>query len=270
MVSNSPTSFDGAIVMGGLLEGKVAAITGGARGIGLATASLFLEEGASVVISDVLDEEGKAAAASLAAGGRSISYQRCDVTRISDIDKLIAYVVEEYGRLDCAVNNAGWEGQIASIAEYDSASFERISAINLAGVFYSMQIEIRQMLLQKSGGAIVNLSSLAGLVGFANLGPYVMTKHGVNGLTKAAAVEYSKAGIRTNSVCPGCIQTEMIDNLAAGSGIGNAEDVLGPMHPIGRQGRPEEVAEMIAWLCSDRASNVTGAVLTVDGGYTCQ
>jgi NAD(P)-dependent dehydrogenase (short-subunit alcohol dehydrogenase family) len=223
-----------------------------------------------VVISDVLDDAGQAAVASLAEDGRPIAYLHCDVTRIGYIEQMVAFAVERFGRLDCAVNNAGWESAISSIADYDHASFERTTAINLAGVFYSVQVEIRHMLARGGGGAMVNLSSLAGLVGFANLGPYVMTKHGANGLTKAAAVEYSKVGIRTNSVCPGCIQTAMIDGPAAGSGIGNTQEVLGPMHPIGRQGRPGEVAEMIAWQCSDRASNVTGAVLAVDGGYTCQ
>ncbi|MEO1200885.1 MAG: glucose 1-dehydrogenase [Pseudomonadota bacterium] len=256
--------------MSGMVDGKVALITGAARGIGLETTKLFLAEGASVLMTDVLDDIGEEACAALQKDGHPVSYMRCDVSKAADVAAAVQAAVDRYGSLDCAVNNAGIEGQIAFLKDYDADQFSRVVDINLRGVFNGLQAEIRQMLAQGTGGAIVNLSSLAGVVGFANLGPYVMSKHGVNGLTKTAAIEHSKDGIRTNSVCPGCIQTDMIDALAAGSGLASAEEALGPLHPLGRQGRPNEVAEAILWLCSDRASNVTGSIVTVDGGYTSQ
>lgn len=256
--------------MPGMVNGKIALVTGAARGIGLECTRLFLEEGAKVVMADVRDELGEMTCAGLREEGFDVAYVHCDVTVADEVHAAVVSTVNLYGSLDCAVNNAGVEGQIASLSEYCSDRFDEIVAVNLKGVFNGLQAQIRQMLTQDGGGAIANLSSLAGVVGFANLGPYVMTKHGVNGLTKTAAIEYSKAGIRTNSVCPGCIQTDMIDALAAGSGLASAEEALGPLHPLGRQGRPKEVAEAIVWLCSDRASNVTGSIMTVDGGFTSQ
>lgn len=254
----------------GLVDEIVALVTGASRGIGLETARLFATAGAKVVLADVQDYMCKSAADTICTEGFDAAYTRCDFAKTDKANAGLAFTVERYGRLDCAVNNAGIEGQIAPLAEYEATHFEKIAAVNLKGVFNGLHAQIRQMLSQAGGGAIVNTSSLAGVVGFANLGPDVMTKHGVNGLTKTAAIEYSAQGIRTNSVCPGCIQTDMIDALAVGSGIASAEEALGPLHPLKRQGRPEEVAESIVWLRSDRASNVTGSVGTVDGGFTSQ
>ncbi len=256
--------------MAGLVEGKVAVVTGGARGIGRETALLLAEEGADVFVSDVLDEPGRETAELVRERGRRAEYRHCDTASAEQVEQMVRHCEESFGRLDCLINNAGIEGGIAPIVAGDEAAFDRLTGVNLRGVWLCMKYGIGKMLELGNGGAVVNLSSLAGHVGYAGLAPYVMSKHGVNGLTKVAAIEYSKDGIRTNSVCPGCIQTDMIDKLADALGADSAEEALSPLHPLGRLGTAREVAEMIVWVCSDRASNVTGALLSVDGGFIAQ
>jgi NAD(P)-dependent dehydrogenase (short-subunit alcohol dehydrogenase family) len=253
------------------LAGKSALVTGAAAGIGRATALALAAAGARVVVSDIdaagLDETARMVAA---AGGEARAMP-CDVSDPAAVQALVDATVAAFGRLDCAVNNAGIEGTMAPLADHTLANLDQILAVNLKGTFYCLQSEIRAM-LATGGGAIVNLSSVAGLIGFPGLSPYVASKHAVNGLTKNAALEYGKAGIRVNSVCPGGIDTRMLDSLAAQAtgGAQSSHEMLDPLHPIGRIGRPEEVADLIVWLVSPRAGFVTGAIVPVDGGYTAQ
>lgn len=255
----------------GMVSGKVAIVTGAGAGIGRATALKFAAEGAKVAISDVNVEGGEETADLIRKQGGDAFFTAADVASPADVDALVAKTVERFGRLDCACNNAGIEGKIAPFAEQPLDNFDRIIAVNLRGVFLCLQAEIRQM-LKNGGGAIVNLASVAGLIGFPGLAPYVASKHGVNGLTKNAALEYGKLGIRVNSVCPGGIDTRMLDSLAEQSTGGKAtsRELMNPMHPIGRIGTPDEVAELIVWLCSDRASFMTGTNIPVDGGFVAQ
>ncbi|MAU60848.1 MAG: short chain dehydrogenase [Parvibaculum sp.] len=255
----------------GMLLGKVAMVTGAAAGIGRATALKFASEGARVSLSDIDEDGGDATASMIRERGGDALFVKGDVADPSDVAELVAKTVARFGRLDCACNNAGIEGKVVPLAEQPLENFERVIAVNLRGVFLCLQAEIRQM-LKNGGGAIVNLASVAGLIGFPGLAPYVASKHGVNGLTKNAALEYSKLGIRVNSICPGGIDTRMLDSLAAQSTGGKLTtgELMNPLHPIGRIGTPEEVAELVVWLCSDRASFITGANIPIDGGFVAQ
>ncbi|HAC58420.1 SDR family oxidoreductase [Parvibaculum sp.] len=255
----------------GMLSGKVAMVTGAAAGIGRATALKFASEGARVSLSDIDEDGGDATASMIRERGGDALFVKGDVADPSDVAELVAKTVARFGRLDCACNNAGIEGKVVPLAEQPLENFERVIAVNLRGVFLCLQAEIRQM-LKNGGGAIVNLASVAGLIGFPGLAPYVASKHGVNGLTKNAALEYSKLGIRVNSICPGGIDTRMLDSLAAQSTGGKLTtgELMNPLHPIGRIGTPEEVAELVVWLCSDRASFITGANIPIDGGFVAQ
>jgi NAD(P)-dependent dehydrogenase (short-subunit alcohol dehydrogenase family) len=255
----------------GLVSGKVALVTGSGAGIGRAEALKFAEEGAKVVVSDVDVASGNETVALVKGKGGDAVFVEADVAKASDVEALIAKAVETYGRLDCACNNAGVEGKIAPIAELSESDFDRVMSINAKGVFLCLKYEIAHM-LQSGGGAIVNLASVAGLIGFPGLGPYVASKHAITGLTKNAALEYSKQGIRVNSVCPGGIETRMLDSLAsqASGGRLGTREMFDPLHPMGRIGTPNEVAELIVWLCSPRASFVTGANIPVDGGFVAQ
>jgi NAD(P)-dependent dehydrogenase (short-subunit alcohol dehydrogenase family) len=248
-----------------IFDGKVALVTGGSFGIGRATAVAFAKRGAKVIIADwVEDKENETIRLVKEAGSEAIFVQ-CDVSKSEDVSNMIENAVARFGRLDFAFNNAGIEGATANTHECTQANWDKTIGINLAGVWLCMKSEIPQMLLNKKG-AIVNCASIAGLGGFAGLPAYVASKHGVVGLTKTAALEYAKEGIRVNAVCPGVIHTAMIDRVTGKDK--EVEKQYVAMEPVGRMGDPEEVAEAVVWLCSDAASFVTGIAMPVDGGFT--
>lgn len=255
----------------GIVSDKVALVTGSGAGIGRATALQFAAEGAKVVVSDIHIEDGEETVALIRDAGGEAVFIACDVADPDAVNMLVAETVKTFGRMDCACNNAGIEGTIAPLLDQTIEDFDRVIAVNLRGTFLCLQAEVRQM-LANGGGAIVNLASIAGLIGFPGLSPYVATKHGVNGLTKNVALEYGKNAIRVNSVCPGGIDTRMLDSLAsqATAGAQSSTEMMAPLHPIGRIGTPQEVAELIVWLCSPRASFMTGANIPVDGGFVAQ
>jgi len=255
----------------GIVDDKVALVTGAGAGIGRATALKFAAEGARVMVSDVNAEGVEETAAMIGEAGGEAAFLKADIAEQAEVEALVAKTVETFGRLDCACNNAGIEGQMAPLADQPMDNYDRIMGINARGTFLCMQAEITQM-LRTGGGAIVNLASVAGLIGFPGLSPYVASKHAVNGMTKNAALEYGNQGIRVNSVCPGGIDTRMLDSLAdqATQGAQSSHEMLDPLHPIGRIGLPDEVAELIVWLASPKASFVTGINMPVDGGYVAQ
>jgi NAD(P)-dependent dehydrogenase (short-subunit alcohol dehydrogenase family) len=246
-------------------ENKVALVTGAGSGMGLATAKAFAEAGASVVLADNREESAQAAAESLVAAGHRALAVRCDVADEKQVAAMVEQTVASFGRLDAAFNNAGVQSPVAETADASGEEFDRVNAINLRGVWNCMKYELRQMREQGSG-AIVSNSSLGGLVGVAGRGVYHASKHGVLGLTKSAALEYAARGIRINAVCPGIIETPMV----AGMLTSEAEAMKEMMKdvPIGRLGRPEEIAAAVLWLCSPGSSFVIGHALVVDGGYT--
>ena len=253
--------------MAGLTEGKVALVTGAGSGIGRATALVFAREGAKVVVSDIVVAGGQETVQQIEAAGGEAIFVKADVSQAADVETLITQTVETYGRLDCAFNNAGIEGGMKLTIDCTKEEFDRTIAVNLTGVWLCMKYEIQQMLSQGSG-AIVNTASAAGLVGFPSLPDYVASKHGVVGLTKTAALEYAKSGIRVNAVCPGVIQTPMVER---GAQLSPGFDELAlSMEPVGRFGQPAEVGEAVVWLCSDAASFVTGHPMVVDGGLVAQ
>ncbi|AFY33395.1 SDR family oxidoreductase [Calothrix sp. PCC 7507] len=247
------------------LENKIALITGGSSGIGRATTLAFAKRGAKVVIgSRRIAESEETLELVKAAGSEGISVQT-DVSNSAEIEALVNQAVSAYGRIDYAFNNAGIEGIFSPLVEQTEENWDSVININLKGVWLSLKYEILQMLKQ-GGGAIVNNSSIAGLIGFPDAAAYVASKHGVIGLTKTAALEYAKSGIRVNAVSPAVIATDMVDRAFGDEGKAQ----MAAAHPIGRIGRVEEVAEAVVWLCSDAASFVTGQSLAVDGGYTTQ
>jgi NAD(P)-dependent dehydrogenase (short-subunit alcohol dehydrogenase family) len=248
-------------------EGKVALVTGGGSGIGRATAVAFAREGAQVVIGNRNVERGEETVSMIRTAGWTASFQRTDVLVAADIEALVKHAVNEYGGLDLAFNNAGVEGEVGPLAEQTESNYDAVMDINVKGVWLSMKYEIPPM-LERGGGAIVNCSSVAGVIGFPGIGIYSASKHAVIGLTKAAALEYSAQGIRVNAVNPAVIDTEMVDRLAEGMNV--KKDDLTTFHPIGRLGRVEEVAEAVLWLCSSKASFVTGHSLMVDGAFTAR
>ena len=239
-------------------------MTGAGSGIGRESALAFAASGAQVMVSDVVVEGGEETVARIKAAGGEATFRRADVSQRADVEALIRQTVETYGRLDCAHNNAGIEGDLAPTADCTEANWDRTIAINLKGVWLCMKYEIPQM-LEQGGGVIVNTSSVAGLVGFVNLPAYVATKHGVAGLTRTAAVEYAQQGIRVNAVCPGVIHTPMVDRIVGGDVEAAAQFTA--LEPVGRMGLPAEVAQAVVWLCSDAASFVTGIAMPVDGGF---
>ncbi len=248
-------------------DGKVALVTGGGSGIGRATAIAFAREGAQVVIGNRNVQRGEETVRMIRDAGGTASFRRMDVSVAADVEALVDHAMTKYGRLDVAFNNAGIEGDVRPLVEQTESNYQTVMDINVKGVWLSMKYEIPRM-LERGGGAIVNNSSAAGVIGFPGMGIYVASKHAVIGLTKTAALEYSAQGIRINAVNPAVIDTEMVDRLAAG--IGTSKEDLAPLHPIGRIGRVEEVADAVLWLCSGRASFVTGHSLIVDGGYTAR
>jgi NAD(P)-dependent dehydrogenase (short-subunit alcohol dehydrogenase family) len=252
--------------MAGMLDGKSALITGGGGGIGRAAALAFAREGARVAVADLVAEAARETVALVnAAGGQAISLSG-DVSRDADVRAMIAAVVDTYGRLDCAFNNAGIAGwQVDAVgkktAEWSEEAFDRMIAVNLKGVWLCMRHELPQMQAQ-GGGVIVNTGSIAGLAGLPTSSAYVAAKHGVVGLTKTAAIEYAEVNIRVNAVCPGYIRTPMTE-----PGMRLRGEAILAQTPFKRLGNPEEIAEMVLWLCSERASYVSGAAYNVDGGY---
>jgi NAD(P)-dependent dehydrogenase (short-subunit alcohol dehydrogenase family) len=253
--------------MAGWFTGKVALVTGAGSGIGRASALTFAREGARVVVADVVVEGGEETVNLIRNTGGEAVFVKADVSQAAEVEALINAAVVTYGRLDCAHNNAGIAGKALTLADDTEENWDRIMAINLKGVWLCMKYEIPQMLKQ-GGGAIVNTASDAGLIGVRRGGAYVASKHGVVGLTKTAALEYAKAGIRVNAVCPGPIDTPMLQR-----GASRRPQIIERMvaaQPGGRLGQPEEIAEAAVWLCSDEASFVTGLPMPVDGGYMAQ
>jgi len=253
--------------MAGLVQGKIALVTGGGSGIGRAASLALAKEGAKVAVSDIVAPGGEETVRLIRDAGGEAVFIKADVAKAAEVEALIKQVVETYGRLDCAFNNAGIEGVMTSTVDYSEENFDRTIAVNLKGVWLCMKHEISQMLTQ-GGGAIVNTASVAGLVGFQGLSAYVASKHGVNGLTKTAALEYAKNGIRVNAVCPGVIHTPMLDRLFESQP--GVSETIAAMEPVGRLGKPEEIAAAVVWLCSDAASFVTGLPMAVDGGLIAQ
>jgi NAD(P)-dependent dehydrogenase (short-subunit alcohol dehydrogenase family) len=248
-------------------EGKVALVTGAAVGIGRAAALAFASEGAKVVVADIQVEPGEQTVADIKSAGGEAIFVKTDVSKSAEVEALINMAVATYGRLDCAYNNAATEGSAAPTADCTEENWDKVISTNLKGVWLCMKYEIPVMLKQ-GGGAIVNCSSLAGVIGFAGLPAYVAGKHGVLGLTKTAALDYVKAGIRINAICPGVIETSMLDRFTGGSA--DVRTYLSSLEPIGRFGKPEEVAAAALWLCSSEASYITGTGLVVDAGMTIQ
>jgi NAD(P)-dependent dehydrogenase (short-subunit alcohol dehydrogenase family) len=249
------------------IRGKIVLVTGGGSGIGQATALALAREGARVIVADVLVEGGEETVRRIKNADGEAIFVKSDVSKAAEVEILIKKIIETYDRLDCAVNNAGIEGEQAPTSEYAEENWDRLIDVNLKGVWLCMKYEIPQM-LKYGGGAIVNMASVAGLVGFQNLSAYVASKHGIIGLTKTAALEYAKNRIRINAVCPGVIRTAMVDRILGGDEEAEAQFVA--MEPIGRLGAPEEIAEAVVWLCSDAASFVTGHSMVVDGGLVAQ
>jgi len=252
----------------GILDGKVAIITGAASGIGRATSRIFAREGAKLLLADLQEEGGNETVKMVKDAGASAIFMRVDVAKWNDVEAMVAKAVETYGRLDCAFNNAGIDGRGGKIHECTEENWNRVLSINLTGVWLCMKAEITQMLKQGGGGAIVNTSSVAGISGGAGLPAYIASKHGVAGLTRAGALEYGKHNIRINAVCPGPIRTPMLGKLLRKSA--EAEAKIARAEPLKRLGEPSEIGEAVAWLCSDRASYVHGLPMPVDGGFMAQ
>jgi NAD(P)-dependent dehydrogenase (short-subunit alcohol dehydrogenase family) len=251
----------------GRMRGKIAIVTGASAGIGRATTLAFAREGASVALSDVDVERGEKTAAEAAELGVDTMFVYADVSDAADVRELVRRTVDHFGHLDFAFNNAGIEGGQAPVGECTIENWDRTIAVNLTGVFLCMHEEIPAM-LAGGGGAIVNNASVAGLVGFAGIPAYTASKHGIVGLTKTTALDYATNGIRVNAVCPGVIDTEMITRFTHGDQ--EAAKQLEQTEPVGRLGTPAEIADAVVWLCSDRATFVTGQALAVDGGFVAR
>jgi NAD(P)-dependent dehydrogenase (short-subunit alcohol dehydrogenase family) len=255
--------------MAGQFEGKSAIVTGAAGGIGRASAMAFAREGAGVVVAD-LNLAGCEETVNLIAseGGKAVAIET-DVSNATDVQAMVKKAVDEFGGLNFAHNNAGIEGAVAMTADYDENEWDRVLSINLKSVFLCMKYEIPEM-LKVGGGAIVNTASIAGLVGYMTMPAYAASKHGIVGLTKTAALEYATRGVRINVICPGGVQTPMVDRMSAARDKEEFEASIKAMHPIGRIGQPEEIADVAVFLCSDKASFITGQALAADGGFVAQ
>ncbi|MEX0646499.1 MAG: glucose 1-dehydrogenase [Balneolaceae bacterium] len=247
------------------LENKTAIITGAGSGIGKATAFLFAEEGAQVIVSDINEESGNEVADKIESNGGKASFLKADTSSPEENEALVKEAVEKYGNLHVAVNNAGIGGPLSPVADYPIDGWQKVIDVNLSGVFYGMKYQI-PAILASGGGNIVNNASILGQAGTKSSPAYVAAKHGLVGLTKAAALEYAGRNIRVNSVGPGYIKTPLVmNNLDK-----ETRDALTALHPVGRMGESEEVAELILWLASSKASFVTGSYYAVDGGYLAQ
>ncbi len=244
-------------------DGRVAIVTGAASGIGRAAAETFAQRGAGVVVSDVNEDGGNETVERIRGEGGDAVFVRADVSQAADCETLVDRAMEHFGRLDMACNNAGVGGALGSTGDYELDEWRRVIDINLSGQFYCMRYEIPAM-LKNGGGAIVNVASILGQVGFAGAPAYVAAKHGLVGLTRASALEYAEAGIRVNSVGPAFISTPLIAAMEEDEATNQQ---LISLHPMGRLGRAQEVAELLVFLCSDKASYITGSYHAVDGGY---
>jgi NAD(P)-dependent dehydrogenase (short-subunit alcohol dehydrogenase family) len=243
---------------------KVALVTGGTSGIGRETSVLFAKAGARVVVAGRRETEGEETVALIRAAGGEGVYVKADVTKNAEVEMLVQKAVEKFGRLDVAFNNAGVEGVWVPIVKQSEADWDRTIEVNLKGVWLCLKYEIRQMLKQGGGGTIVNMASTMGMIGSAGAAAYTASKHAVIGLTKAAALETARNGIRINAVCPAAVETSMADRLF---GAPQVHKAVVAHHPLGRFGKPQEIAEAVLWMCSDRASFMTGQCLVLDGGF---
>ena len=248
-------------------EDKVAIITGGTSGIGTATAVAFAREGAKVVVTGRREDTGNEIVEGIKSNGGEAIFVRTDIQRVDDVKNMVAKTIDAYGRLDFAINNAGIEQYFKPLAEQSEKAYDLVMNTNVKGVWMSMKEEIPVM-LETGGGAVVNMSSIAGVVGMVNGPVYSASKHAIIGLTKSVALEFAKQNIRVNAVLPAAIETPMIDRFAQGQE--EAFRYFESLHPIGRVGKPAEIAEACIWLCSERSSFVTGTSLRVDGGFTAQ
>jgi len=243
------------------MKNKTVIVTGAASGIGKAAAILFAKNGANVIVSDLQESEGKAVVSDIISAGGKASFFKTDVAKSEEMEALVDFAVKTYGKLDVAVNNAGIGGEINPTADMSIEGWNKVISVNLNSLFYGMKYQIKAM-LKNGSGSIVNISSILGSVGFAGSSGYSAAKHGVIGLTQTAALEYSAQNIRINAVGPGFIETPLLSGLNA-----EVKQQLVALHPIGRLGKSEEVAELIFWLSSDKSSFVTGSYYPVDGGY---
>ena len=249
----------------GRVENKIALVTGGGSGLGRATVQALAREGAKVLVADLNLESAHETVTMVAETGGEASAFAMDVTVATQVEAMVQMTVERYGRLDCAFNNAGIPGKVGtSVIDYEEEDWDRVIAVDLKGVWLGMKYELKQMLKQ-GRGVVVNTASIAGLVGLVGSSPYVASKHGVVGLSKTAALEFAQHNIRVNAVCPGVFRTPLVEKIIAE--LPEREELYLSAQPIGRMGRPEELAEAVVWLCSDAASFVTGHAFPVDGGY---
>jgi NAD(P)-dependent dehydrogenase (short-subunit alcohol dehydrogenase family) len=246
------------------LEGKIALVTGGTSGIGREAAVLFAKAGANVVVAGRREREGAETVELVRAAGQDGLFVKTDVSKSAEVEALVQATVAKFGRLDVAFNNAGIEGTWVPISRQSEEDFDRTISVNLKGLWLSLKFELRQLLRQRGPGAIVNMSSIMGFTGWAGSGAYCATKHGVIGLTKAAALENAKSGIRVNAVCPAVVETPMAERVFVAP---EAHKWALGLHPLRRFGRPEEIAEAVVWLCSDKASFMTGQSMVLDGGF---
>ncbi|MGR8921110.1 MAG: glucose 1-dehydrogenase [Gammaproteobacteria bacterium] len=252
--------------MGALLDDKSILITGGSTGIGRATALVCAAEGARLTIADVNEAAGREVVETVTGQGGQACFVRTDVTNSAEVRASIAAAVEAYGRLDGAFNNAGIEGNFTNIVKMTEEEYDRTVDVDLKGVWLCVKYQIEQLLKQESPGSIVSTASVAGLIGTRGGSAYCAAKHGVVGLTKCAALEFGRKGIRVNAVCPGIIETPMLERMSGETGI--SREQLVAQEPIGRLGQPREIGDAVVWLLSEQASFVTGIAMPVDGGFT--